>query len=106
MKKSALIFSMAAAVLLLASCDLDCIRGNGRETTENRTLDEFSGIDVGGAYKLQLTCNEQQSLVIRAEENLLPLIKTEVRNGKLRSEERRVGKEGVSTGRSRGSPEH
>lgn len=84
MKKLSTVFLMVIASLFLNSCMMDnCIEGNGRETTESRTLDEFSGIEVGGAYKLMLTRDQAQSLAIRADENVVPYIKTEVRNGRL-----------------------
>lgn len=68
----------------LNSCGMNCMNGNGVEATENRDLDEFSAIDLGGSYKLVLTRDSLQSLRISADENLMPHIKTEVRNNRLR----------------------
>lgn len=79
------IAAITALAVGLSSCGIDCMKGNGVEATENRELDEFSKIDLGGAYKLVLRQDSSvQSLTINADENLLPYIKTEVRNNRLR----------------------
>ncbi|QEC53387.1 putative autotransporter adhesin-like protein [Anseongella ginsenosidimutans] len=80
------IFFLAAALAMTVfnSCMDDCIEGNGQETTENRDLAAFSRIDLGGSYKLLLTRDSASSFSIHTHENLLPLIKTEVDNGRLR----------------------
>lgn len=67
------------------SCNTNCIEGNGRPGSESRDLPVFTKIELGGAYNLVLTQDSAtQSLMIHADENLLPYIKTEVRDGALR----------------------
>lgn len=59
-----------------------CIQGSGNYTSENRTAEGFSGIDLAGIGDVYLTQGENH-LRIEAEDNIIRLIKTEVRGGKL-----------------------
>jgi hypothetical protein len=51
--------------------------------TESRDLPAFEAIACDGAYEIQVECQEKQALTIDTDENLLPLIKTEVSNNSL-----------------------
>lgn len=59
------------------------IKGDGNVVKEKRDVTSFSGIDVGGAFKVYLTQGSSEKLEIEADENLLPIIKTEVKGGTL-----------------------
>lgn len=59
------------------------IYGEGGWTAEQRRLSPFDGIDVSGALEVQVVQGAQQEVRIEADENLLPYIRTEVRNGML-----------------------
>jgi hypothetical protein len=52
-------------------------------TQENREVGEFNAVSLNGAGELTITQSEKESLVIEAEDYLLPLIKTQVKNGVL-----------------------
>ncbi|RXQ95120.1 DUF2807 domain-containing protein [Ancylomarina salipaludis] len=58
----------------------DGVRGNGKVTTENREVSNFTGIKVSGAFTIYLTQDENCSLKVVVDENIQDLIKTEVRN--------------------------
>ena len=60
------------------------IGGSGNIVTEKRDLDGFTGIDVGGIFEVEVVSQKDFSVEIDADDNLLPLIKTEVRGGVLR----------------------
>ena len=60
------------------------IRGNGKVVKQERSVSSFTGIDVGGAFKVYLTQGDMESLVVEADENLLDIIKTEVRGNTLK----------------------
>lgn len=55
------------------------IRGNGKIVKEERKVGNFKGISVGGAFDVYLKRGNQITLSVEADENLLPVIKTEVR---------------------------
>lgn len=57
-------------------------RGNGQVVRETRDLANFSAIDVGGAFEVYLT-QGPFSVEIEADENLMAVIVTEVKNGRL-----------------------
>ena len=60
------------------SFDLCGTKGSGNVVSERRDISEFSGIDVGGIYKVDVTIGEDFSVEIETDDNLLPLISTEV----------------------------
>jgi len=59
------------------------ITGSGNRKTEKRELKSFNAIDTTGAYEIDVACQKPASFEIEADDNLLPLIKTEVRDGVL-----------------------
>lgn len=70
------------------SCMIDgfnTVSGNRNVITENRNIKErFERIEVGQGIDLYITQDSKQSLVVKADENLHRLIKTEVENGVLK----------------------
>jgi Putative auto-transporter adhesin, head GIN domain len=53
-------------------------RGSGNIKTENREVSGFKSIDVSNAFEVEITVQKDFSLEVEADDNLLPLIKTEV----------------------------
>jgi len=53
-------------------------KGNKKVVKETRTIDTFTGIDVGGAFNVYFTQMENLSLIVEADENLLQRITAEV----------------------------
>lgn len=82
MKK--LIVISLISIFTLASCNWHRIRGNGSIKTETRDVAAFEAVTCDGGYEVQIDCQQKQSLTIETDENLLPLVKTEVHNNKLR----------------------
>jgi hypothetical protein len=65
-------------------CNIIGADGNGKVVKENRTVNTFNSLDVSGAFDIILTQGETQSVTIEADENLMSLIRTEVRDNELR----------------------
>ena len=59
------------------------IAGSGNRKTEKRELKPFKAIDTQGAYEIIVTCQKPASFEIEADDNILPLIKTDVHDGVL-----------------------
>lgn len=59
------------------------VRGNGKIKSETRKITEFNKIEASGAYSIKVVVGEQPSIKIKAEENLLPLIRTYVKGKRL-----------------------
>ncbi|MGD9563515.1 MAG: head GIN domain-containing protein [Pyrinomonadaceae bacterium] len=61
-------------------------RGSGHVVTESRDIKGFSGVDVGGTFQVEITARKDFAVEVSADDNLLSLITTEVRNGVLHIE--------------------
>ncbi|MGZ5481650.1 MAG: head GIN domain-containing protein [Pyrinomonadaceae bacterium] len=59
------------------------VQGSGVRKTEKRDLPAFKSIETSGAFAIRVTCQQAASFEIEGDDNLLPLVKTEVRNGVL-----------------------
>jgi hypothetical protein len=57
--------------------------GSGNVVTEARPVGAFREIAVEGTGQLVITQGDRESLTIEAEDNVLPAIESEVRNGRL-----------------------
>jgi hypothetical protein len=80
--KKLLLISLVS-VFALTSCNWHRIRGNGSIKTETRDVAAFEAITCDGGYEVQIDCQGKQSVAIETDENLLPLVKTEVHNNTL-----------------------
>lgn len=77
-----LIISTLSVFMLNAACvPFDGIKGNGKVEKEERSVEDFKGIRVGGAFDIYLRQDSETKLMIEADENILPIIRTEVKNG-------------------------
>lgn len=59
------------------------VRGSGVEKKEERTVGAFTAIDVSGAYEVHVTCGKTPGVVVSGDDNIVPMVKTEVKNGTL-----------------------
>jgi hypothetical protein len=57
--------------------------GSGTVRSEKRAVSGFDAITLNGLGKIVIKQDGNESLTVSAEDNLLPLLKTEVTNGKL-----------------------
>lgn len=60
------------------------VHGSGNSTSERRDVTGFHGIEVGGVYQVEVTAQQDFSVTVEADDNLVPLIRTEVDGGILR----------------------
>lgn len=59
------------------------VSGNGNVVEENRPIESFSAIKIGGVLNVYLTQGDTESLTVEADENILDLIETENRGNTL-----------------------
>jgi hypothetical protein len=85
MKKILIVGLMCFSAIALSACKFAGrgIAGSGNRKTEKRDLKSFKAIDAKGAYEIKVTCQKPASFEIEADDNILPLIKTEVHDGVL-----------------------
>jgi hypothetical protein len=84
MKRTATISLFALCLLLALTACFHGVRGSGVRKTETRDLPAFTSIETSGAFDVKVDCQKPQSFEIEADDNLLPLVQTEVRDGVLR----------------------
>ncbi|QLE02860.1 DUF2807 domain-containing protein [Galbibacter sp. BG1] len=59
------------------------VKGNGNEQTIERNVGNYDEVSVSGSFDVDLVSGTEGKLTVTAEENLLPHIVTEVKNGEL-----------------------
>jgi len=72
-----------------STINADCLRGNGRLSTETRQVSSFTSLEVEGSFVVTVRCQQGPSLTIKAESNLLPHIGTEQHGSTLKISARR-----------------
>jgi len=71
--------------IMLSGCEIYYgEKGNGNVIKEDRKISSFNAIEVSGAFDVHLTQGSKESLVVEADENLMGLIITEIKGGKLK----------------------
>ncbi len=85
-----LVFMFAVGIFVLG-CQNNChfspfggTRGEGPMRSETRQTDPFHGVKLQVAGDLEIVRGEKSEVVVEAQGNLLPLLKTEVENGVLK----------------------
>jgi hypothetical protein len=61
----------------------DAVVGSGTVVVESRTVPEFTGVVIAGEGSVVLVQADQPSLILRTDDNLVPLVTTDVRDGTL-----------------------
>ncbi len=81
---------IVVAGFLMVGCDVsvevdvgDGVQGSGIVVTETRAVSGFDEIVVLGSGDVIVTVTGTESLTIEAEDNIMPLLTTEVRSGRL-----------------------
>jgi hypothetical protein len=83
--RRSILYVAGLLVLLTAACNGLVIgeRGSGVMAKESRTVSGFTNIDLSGSGRVNVSVTGSESLTIEAEDNILPLLTSEVRNGRL-----------------------
>jgi hypothetical protein len=69
--------------LIVSACIIVGVEGSGNVITETRDVSGFSEIVVGGTGVVTVQVTGTESLSIEAEDNIMPLLETNVANGRL-----------------------
>ncbi|HET6669767.1 MAG TPA: head GIN domain-containing protein [Pyrinomonadaceae bacterium] len=83
MKKLLVIFLLVAPFAAACMLHHDQVIGSGQRQREKREVANFSSIRTEGAYQIEVVCQQALSLEVEADDNIMPLIKTDVSNGVL-----------------------
>jgi hypothetical protein len=77
---------LLALIFLFAGCHYqihDEIRGSGVRQKQKRDVAAFTSIAMDGAFDIDVVCQKPQSVEVEGDDNLLPLITTEISNNVL-----------------------
>jgi hypothetical protein len=72
------LFTGMSAIFASCNSSMSGIRGDGNVLKENRKVASFDGIDVSGAFKIFLKQGNVEEVIVEADANLLPVVRTEV----------------------------
>lgn len=75
---------MSLLTIGLASCEKDAVKGEGSITTENRTGDTFTDVEVEGDPKIFILYGPVIKVAVTGYDNLVPLFETSVSNNTLK----------------------
>lgn len=60
------------------------VKGNGNMVTKERNTGDYDAVNIAGSFDVELVSGTEGNIVIKAEENLIPHIETEVKNNTLK----------------------
>lgn len=89
MKKFLLLIILSSLALGCRHMIHDGVAGSGNRQKEKRTVANFTSISTEGAYEIEFVAQAAHSLEIEGDDNILPLITTEVSNNVLRIRNKR-----------------
>lgn len=74
-------------VAFAAGCNINGfgkgVRGSGNRQTEKRNVPGFLSVEVSGAFEVEIVARQERSLEVSGDDNILPLVTTEVRGNVL-----------------------
>ena len=83
-RRSLLTFAVLwLAVVLTGGCGVGLVVGSGKTVTEERAISGVEGVALSFVGDLRITQGDEEKLVITGDDNVLPLITTEVKDGVL-----------------------
>jgi hypothetical protein len=89
MRRARYLIGIGLAAVLLTACATTgpagsaSVIGSGNVISEARAVRDFTEVQLAGVGTLLIAPGDAESLIIEAEDNLLPKIKTDVRGGRL-----------------------
>ncbi len=79
----ALVVALIPALACQALSGISITRGSGNVISQERQVSNFHQVDLSGIGDIILTQGDQEALTIDAEDNLMPLLRSDVQNGTL-----------------------
>jgi Putative auto-transporter adhesin, head GIN domain len=87
MKKLLSLIALTALTgLITAGCHhgFADVKGSGKRETQKREVAPFTSISTEGAFNIEVVCQKDVSVEVEGDDNILPLVNTEVRGNVLR----------------------
>lgn len=71
---------LAISLFSNVACNMNCVSASGNIISETREVESFSGISFRSSGKILLRSGASQPISIKTDDNILALLKTEVKN--------------------------
>jgi len=81
--KSKSIFLILILFAALTGCKVWGVRGSGDIESETRNIEEFTSLDIGGAFCVKVIVGRDASLKISGDDNLLKYVRTRIKGDRL-----------------------
>ncbi len=75
--------ALACSPLSIVSISPKTVTGSGNVISETRSVSGFDSIDLQGSGSVTVSLGSDESVLVEADDNIVPLIETTVQNGKL-----------------------
>lgn len=84
--KSLILVAIATALVFSSGCNLILTGtpGSGVAATQNRVVDDFHAISLGGVGNVNVSVGGEKSVTVTLDDNLIDTVRTEVVNGELK----------------------
>src|SRR5438045_8315632 len=79
-----LLLPLLSGCMIAQPLGLPQIQGSGVAKTETRTVADFTDLEVSSAVHVELAVGAATTVVVTADDNILPHVVTEVASGKLK----------------------
>ena len=76
-------YILSAIIICSIAMACNSLQGSGNIITAKRTVAAFTGLKVGGAFEVEATIGATTTLTIEADDNIMPLIETNVKGNVL-----------------------
>ena len=83
MKKIIYLTLLFCSVTLLHAQKMKVIKSNGNIITTTQTTPEYDKINISGSFEVKLIAGKEGNITIKGDENIIPFLKTDVKNGVL-----------------------
>lgn len=77
-------FGRVDSRLFKFSMDFGGVRGSGNLASDKRSVSGFTSIEAGGVFQIEVTAQKDFGVEVEADDNLLPMVRTEVDGSVLR----------------------
>lgn len=81
--KKVLMIVLAFVSITVNAQRWETVKGNGVTKKETRTVNDYTSLASSGSMDVQISYGNSNSIIVEADENLLPYIETTVEDGKL-----------------------
>jgi predicted small secreted protein len=82
MKRRYIVLALLLLIIALTACD-STTRGSGNVITEERDVSGYDSIALTGIGSVEIIQGDTESVVVEAEDNIMPLLTAEVQDGTL-----------------------